>query len=279
MKKVLCTFGSLNLKAGFPRFIEQAKSLNAFDEILTYSEENLNSKFKKDFGRHLIPYSRGYGYWSWKPWIIEDSLNKLEEGDILLYTDLGCFFNSKGINRLNEYFEMVSQSQIGILGVRSQINSYNDLPETIYYEYEWTKGDILKYFDVYDNPFYTQTTQIEAGVIFFRKCKSSMQFIKEWQQVFIDDFSLVTDKPSVTPNLSGFKENRHDQSIYSILAKKYGISEISTNEIFQRDWSLLENYPIWAMRDKAYSSKFHYKHRFRIRKLYEKWWKFKYLFK
>lgn len=279
MKKVLCTFGSHYLTKGFPRFREQAESMDIFDEIYTICEKDLDENFKKQWGRYLIPYSRGFGYWCWKPYFILNILESLNEGDVLLYSDIGCFFNPKGRNRLLDYYDIVEKTPTGMLGVKSQEESYNGMPETIYYEYEWTKGDVFDYYGVLDDKSFTHTTQFESTIIFFKKNATSVQFVKDWYQAYLDNYSLATDSPSLTPNLTGFVENRHDQSIYSILAKKYKIAEISTNEIFARDWTLLDNYPIQARRDKAYPSKFHYKHRFRLRKLYRFLWKIKYMFK
>lgn len=266
---------------GFPRFKKQAENMNAFDEIIAYDQKDIGKDIKQKYGRYYFPYSRGYGYWTWKPYLLLKTLDKMNDGDILLYADLGCFFNSKGRDRLQEYFDIVAKAPSGILGFRSYEESYNGMPETVYYDYEWTKGDIFDYFGVRDNKSYTHTTQVEATVIFIRKCERSMEFIREWIKVIYDDTTLITDLPSRSPNFSGFKDNRHDQSIYSILAKKYDIATLSTNEIFpqNQNWSLLDSYPIWAVRDKAYPSKFHYKHRFRLRKLYNALWSIKYLFK
>lgn len=279
MKKVLCTFGSHYLKEGFPRFRKQAEDMHIFDEIYTYSEEDLPPDFIKKWGRYLIPYSRGYGYWCWKTWVIADALNHIDDGDILLYLDVGCFLNPNGSERLLEYFEMADNTPTGIIGTRSQETSYNNLPETLYFENEWTKGDVFEHYGVLNDRSYTHTTQFESGIIFFKKSPISIQFVKDWQKAYDEDYSLATDSPSRVPNLEGFKENRHDQSIYSILAKKYKIGEISTNETFQRDWTLLNQYPIQARRDKAYPSKWHYKYRFKLRKLYQQWWALKYKFK
>lgn len=279
MKRAICTFGSHYLTEGFPRFRKMAEDMNLFDNIYTFSEKDLDSNFKKQWGRYLIPYSRGFGYWCWKPWMLLKALEKLDDGDILLYMDVGCIFNPKGRERMLQYYAMVEESPTGMLGTRSQEASYNNIPETLYFEYEWTKADVFAHYDVLDDKSYTHTTQFESGIIFFKKSPVSVQFVKDWYQAYLDDYSLATDSPSRIANFDGFKENRHDQSIYSILAKKYKIAEISTNETFQRDWNLLENYPIQARRDKYYPSNFHYKHRFRLRKIYQNVWKVKYWFK
>lgn len=281
MRRVLCTFANHFITKGFPRYKEQAESMEVFDEIIFYTQDDLGKDFRAKYGRHLFPFSRGFGYWAWKPYLILKALEKLNEGDILLYTDLGCFFNPKGRPRMMEYYDMVEKSPIGILGFRSYEKSYNGMPENTYYEYQYTKGDILDYFGVRNDPSFTQTTQFEAGIIFIRKNPESVRFFEEWLEAIYADTTLIRDLPSRSPNLEGFAENRHDQSLYSILAKKYKIAEVSTNELFPKgqNWALLENYPIWAMRDMHYPSKFHYHHRFRFRQLYDALWAVKYFFK
>lgn len=279
-KKILMAFGSHHISKGFPRFVEQAESMNIFDGIKCFSEKDLDNDFKKLWGRYLVKYSRGYGHWCWKTYLLLQVLESMNDGDILLYLDIGCFLNPAGRDKLLEYYKMVEESETGILGTQSQVKNYNGMPETLYYENNWTKGDVFEYFGVREDKKFTHTTQFESGIIFFKKSPLVMQFVKEWQQAYLDDYSLATDSPSKTKNFPEFIENRHDQSIYSILCKQYKVSYISTNETFQQeDWSLLDKYPIHARRDKAYPSKWHYRFRFRIRRFYQIMWKVKYFFK
>jgi hypothetical protein len=63
MKKAICTFGSYYLTEGFPRFRSMAESMDIFDDIYTVCEKDLDANFYKRWGRYLIPYSRGFGYW------------------------------------------------------------------------------------------------------------------------------------------------------------------------------------------------------------------------
>lgn len=281
MKKILCTFANHYMTKGFPRFKEQAESLQVFDDIKFFTQKDLGKDFRQKYGRYLFPYSRGFGYWAWKPYLLLKTLTEMDEGDILVYADLGCFFNPKGRKRMLEYFDIVQKSAKGVLGFRSYEVSSNGMPESTYYEYQYTKGDILDYFGVRDDKYFTDTTQFEATVIFFRRTDVAIKFLQEWLDTIYEDTTLITDEPSRSSNMEGFIENRHDQSIYSILAKKFQISELSTNEIFAKNqnWSLLEQYPILAVRDKHYKSKFHYKYRFRIRSMYNRLWALKYFFK
>lgn len=284
MKKVVCTFANYPLSKGFDRYRNEVEGFGIFDQIYTYDENDLDSEFRRKFGRYLYPYSRGYGYWGWKPLVIKQTLDKMNDGDILLYTDLGCFFNLQGSKRMKEYIEMVNHSKVGILGIRAQDFSPEGRYEMEFYEYQWTKGDVFDFLGVRDDQYYTHTKQFEATIVFLKKHAASTAFIDEWVDVVYNHFDLITDTPSKSPNFDGFCENRHDQSIYSILAKKYKADSFSRNEICPNQfdeggWDMMYTYPIWAKREIYYKSPWHYKHRFLLRKWYGRWWGVKYAFK
>jgi len=58
-----------------------------------------------------------------------------------------------------------------------------------------------------------------ATVIYIRKCKGSMDLIDKWLDTMVNHFDLVNDSPSKLPNHPAFIENRHDQSVFSLLCK------------------------------------------------------------
>ena len=107
-------------------------------------------------------------------------------------------------------------------------------------------------FGVLDSKEITDTEQFAATVFFIRKQPSSMQFLANWQAPYYKNFSLIDDSISKIPNLKGFRDHRHDQSIYSILCKKEGVEELVSTEFFHNEWSSTEmaNQPILAKRDK-----------------------------
>lgn len=109
MKRVLCTFGNYPMFKGAERYRKSAESLNVFDEIYTYNDKDLDADFKKKWGRYLIPYSRGFGYWCWKPYLVLQTLERMNDGDVLLYADLGCFYNPDGRKRMLEYYDIVDK--------------------------------------------------------------------------------------------------------------------------------------------------------------------------
>jgi hypothetical protein len=86
-----------------------------------------------------------------------------------------------------------------------------------------------------------------------------MDFIRHWIRVFSEDFSMIDDSSSRSPNLEGFIEHRHDQSIYSILGKLLPISTISVFEFWFPqvdncwipDWDMVRDSPIQIRRDRG----------------------------
>ena len=246
------------------RLASQAQNIRCFDGVFNRSEKDLDPEFVKKFQWALKSNVKGFGYWCWKPQIILQTLKLLKENDTLLYLDAGCHLNPNGLWRLNEYFAIAEKSETGILAFQAREpeppfpHDGRWLPDLR--ERYWTKGDVLDYFCVRDRPNITDSQSFGAGIILFRNCDPARSFLEEWRAVFEQDFGNIDDTPSKSGNLPGFKGHRHDQSIFSVLAKLRGVSTVSAYEYWypqpntkQPDWEVLKDYPILAKRDKEYS--------------------------
>lgn len=88
-------------------------------------------------------------------------------------------------------------------------------------EKQWNKADLLNYFNLANDGIFLNSYQIEANLISIRKNNFTIKFIKEWLSYFYTIFNLIDDTKSVLPEAEYFCENRHDQSILSILFYKY----------------------------------------------------------
>ena len=239
------------------RIRRQAESMGVFgDRIRIWNENDLDADFRDKMKDHLIPGSRGYGYWCWKPQIILQLLREMKDGDVLLYTDAGCHLNPKGVQRLREYFDLAKKH--GIVAFQSRrLNetSQNDFSQHFLTDGEWCKGDLLDYFGVRNNDRVTKTGQLGGTVFLVRKDTESARFFEEFKDVFVSHFELCDDSASRSSNLPNFRENRHDQSVFSLLGKKNGIFSLTSLEYDPMDggddWSCMLNYPIWAKHDKG----------------------------
>ncbi|MDA4843964.1 hypothetical protein [Hoeflea poritis] len=268
-KRVLLTFADNGLRANLQRLERQAVEMDVFDRVFIRTEDDLSANFRREFKDKLVTGTRGYGYWSWKPQIILQTFDEMDEGDALLYLDAGCHLNAHGRKRMQDYFERVNAASSGILAfqaippggplLRDEVK-FNKLMEAV-----WTKGDLIDHFGVRDNEDVLNTPSIASGAIFFRKCPASVALVSKWRSVFSQDFSLVDDTPSRSPNYPDFIEHRHDQACFSILCKLAEVDRISVYETWYPkpassedgsdgvDWEALRDYPIHAKRDKPRS--------------------------
>lgn len=253
MKKYFLSFADTRYAGDLRRISGQAAGINVFDKIYAWTEADLPGDFKAEFSKYLRRGVRGYGYWAWKPEAVRLALSKMDDGDILLYCDVGCHINAKGKKRLLEYFECAADKQ------SSGIVCFQRPPAPDALEYVWTKSDLFEYFGVLADRDITDTPQIIASTFIIRKSPSTVKIIDEWLGAFKSDFSLADDSPSKLPNRGGFIEHRHDQSIFSILMKMRGAKAFSHSENYPSgkflpdgspDWSAMEMFPLLVKRDK-----------------------------
>lgn len=264
MKKVFLTFSDSGMRRSLLRISEQARSLGFYDEIFALDEKNLDAVFVERFASRLTLGSRGYGYWAWKPQIILQTFSFMEEGDVLQYTDAGCHLNKNGLPRLQQYFDAAYASETGVLAFQATPPvsplEYDGRALLDLSEQKWAKGDLLDYFDVRHRTDILESQSIGAGIIFLRKCESSVALVSRWLSTIESDFSLLNDDPSKSENLIGFVEHRHDQSIFSILCKLVGVHTYSAYEYWYPsksnvnlpDWEALNAFPVQARRDRDY---------------------------
>ncbi len=241
--------------------------MNIYDEIIIANECDLDPEFRMFFKDKLIKGIRGFGYWCWKPQIILQTLDNMNDGDLLHWQDIGCHLNPRGLPRLIEYFEAVSQSEHEILPFQYEPLKiplhYNGNEVYDFLERQWSKGDILNYFHVTDNDEILNSQQICSTVLFLKKGSRSLQLIKKWIAPYRENFSIVDDSQSTCENGVDFIESRHDQSILSILCKMEQISPLPAKEFEgwwyrnkqdqKIDWDgALKNFPIHNKRDKEF---------------------------
>jgi hypothetical protein len=187
-----------------------AKIFAGIKNVIEYSPEDIDEEFKKKH-QHIFDQKRGGGFYLWKPYLIFKTLEQLNEGDYLFYCDSGAIF-LKSIRPIIKEFDRLQQPILGF--------------EIPLIEKQWTKKDTFIIMNANDDQF-RETQQICSGYIFIKKCDQSLKFFKEF-------FDYATDERALTdihnklgfPNDSSFVDHRHDQSIFSLLFKKYGFKTL-----------------------------------------------------
>lgn len=258
----LVSFADSRLKVAAGRFRKQAQRFGQFSTVKVYSEHSLDEEFMGNYRDRVNLGVRGFGYWLWKPKIILDRLRELPEGDILFYADVGFHLNFRGKDRFQEWICLLSSSREPLLLFQAfpPIEPFawdgRALPELD--DVYWCKRDLIDFLGMDDDPALLQPT-IGAGLIGIRNTLGARDFIARWFSIMAQNPNLVDDSPSVLPNYPSFRENRHDQAVLSLLAKKHRAGvRLSAFEYWYpnsgrpgADWTILRRAPFLAVRDHA----------------------------
>jgi hypothetical protein len=163
----------------------------------------------------------------WKPAIILQALLEATDGDLIMYSDAGAAF----VSDVSPLLKLTDAQDV----VGFQL--------TCCKEGEWTKTDT---FMLLDGLEFADTQQALASYIVFKRNWTSIAFVSQWL-AYAQDPRALTDQPStlsvlpqpnsnssssssnngeITRQLSSLKgklqDHRHDQSIFSLLYKKWG---------------------------------------------------------
>lgn len=233
------TYGNNLYKNAKKRLYNQANNSKWFNSISIYSPENLSEEFKNEFN-DILQKPRGAGYWIWKFDIIRQHLSKINNNDILIYIDAGCSINPLGKQRFDEYIKMLNNSNECIISFKLK-----------HLEKKYTIKELFKYFNMETDDINGNTGQIMATVLIMKKTDKLKTIIDECINVLRYDHLLVTDYYNKHNQCKEFIDNRHDQSILSLIRKKYG-SIVLNDETWFTNFSNKEalNYPFWATRNK-----------------------------
>lgn len=206
----LVTFGDDAFKSKQDYLNAYAESNNIKTHSYSYDWLKEQSFFADN--KELFESSVGKGFFSWKPFILLDAMNKLDDGEIIFYSDVNDLFHPGLIQYVNHLIE--DDCCLLVMGGASNK--------------DWTKRDCFVFMDC-DEEDYWNSTQLEAGVCFWGVCEKSKQLLSEWLK-YCTDRRIISDDPNVSgkDNFPSFKEHRRDQSILTNLAVKHGLSVVGS---------------------------------------------------
>lgn len=188
--------------------VKMAYKKGKADKVFEYCEKDLSKEFREK-NKRILSCGRGGGYWIWKPYVVNEAMEQLEEGDYLFYCDSGAFV-VRDLHILTEYMD---QKQIDMM-----------LFDLDFQEKEFTKRDVFLELGC-DKKCYTDSLQRCATYFLLKKTPCAKSFVEQWL-IYVQNYELISDEDNTIyhmQNYNGFRENRHDQSIFSVLSKKNGI--------------------------------------------------------
>jgi hypothetical protein len=170
----------------------------------------------------------------------------MAENEVLLYLDSGCYLNLKSAKpreRLLDYAELTKSEGILAMQLKSGDFEIDDLSELA-----WSSQALHSRIPL--SEVNQVRNQIQAGIIFISKRKSSCQFIEEWYRLMREEHFQYLIGNGIGKS-DRFIEHRYDQSIFSMLYKASGLRTIEDETYFHPNWRELgRDFPIWAMRNR-----------------------------
>lgn len=215
VKLITFTDDKMTISAG--KLVESALR-HGVDSTQIYTPEMLPPFFVK-IQEKLFEEKNRYGWYCWKPYCVLDAILKLQVNDTLIYCDAG-----------NEIISNVRD----IVG---RMDGDLFLFGNGWLQCEWTKMDIMsaingakfEMIDTFSGPVVVgigddllKAEQVQASTFFIRVTEQSIKFFKEWFAWSLMP-GLISDEPSILPNVPTFSANRWDQSILGALQIKHKI--------------------------------------------------------
>lgn len=208
MMKYEISYADESYKRAQDVHVKFAKWFGGFDKVIAYLPKDIDEEFKQS-NSSIFDIGRGGGYWIWKPYIVYHTLKQINDGDYLFYFDTGCVL----LKNVDVFINIMQRDHQDIMVF--EVYGHE--------EQAWTKRDIFEYFGNTSEEC-RKTNQIMGGFLFIKKTELTMSIIKEWLDAACTG-TMITDAENETGlrNYDTFIENRHDQSLLSVLLKTKGI--------------------------------------------------------
>jgi hypothetical protein len=215
MKKVHISFGNQKFFKSLELLEKTSIEIGKVDEVICYKQDQLKNEEFWIKNSYILSKPRGAGYWIWKPYLILKTFEKLEEGDVVLYSDAGL----KVIDTLTPLFEVTQRDTCDgkMIFKLPPVDVPSHIAKT------WTKRDCFVLTNA-DEQKYWNANMTNGAVSLWMKTDKNIEFLKEWLK-YLRDPRIVTDDPNMCgrPNFAEFKDHRHDQSVLTILSVRYDI--------------------------------------------------------
>lgn len=218
MTRVYATFSGAAYDATTQRIVDRAHQYGA-DEIYCYDDAWLIQTEFYTHNQWLWSYphtdpskygaARGFGWFSWKPLIILDALSRLQDGDIVLYTDADTY----PIAPLTPLYEECAR-----IGGQMMFRAEG------WQQRQWCTQECYRVMAAYNMP-HDAPHGVARFMLFQKGPWLPQQFLMEWLTYCINPSatSFLRDHDRLQPEIEEFKEHRTEQAIMSNLCHEYGL--------------------------------------------------------
>ena len=179
-------------------------------KIVVFDKNSIDENFFEK-NKSILNSGRGGGYWLWKPYIINETLKKINDNDMLFYIDTKYYF-------IEDFTKLYSEHM-----KNNDLLVWKNKPnEPVFYMKNYCKMDVINKYNMFDKVFNENAEDCWAGALVIKKNVNTIKYIQEWLDMCCI-YENITDSPSNQGNSSLFIDHRHDQSLLSVVLHKYNI--------------------------------------------------------
>ncbi len=239
-----CTFGGRRYDDTIQHIVKFAPLCGVENKPMIFDDKWLIEKHpafiesRRDLFEHERgdkPYSRGFGWFCWKPFIILEALSRVKEGDIVLFTDADTF----PVHDLRPLFQ-TCKDEGGIM-----LFAANGFMQR-----HWCKRDCMAGMGM-DSDYWRDKQHAVARFMLFQKGASLWgrsrfygndvrvtpeSFLQEWLKLSSDIKLTTFDQSKENKEYEDLKQHRCEQAILTNLAHKYGIPLHREADESGNDW-------------------------------------------
>jgi len=199
-KVVVCTFATEEYEGAAALLRHTALHAGGADAVVVYGPKDVRPWF--DQFPELLSNSRGYGFWSWKPWCILEALRHTRPGDVVVYCDAAMMVERPLAPYANAVRDVLL-FRLDQAGAKGYTNA------------RWTKRDAFALMGRATDA-HREAYQMNAAIQMYRNTPAARAFLEDYlswcsKRAVVDDACALANYP-------GFQQHRHDQSVLSLLA-------------------------------------------------------------
>jgi len=232
-----------NFEMALKRILDSSTKIYSFSNVFALDTSNITKYCPKVsflYGEYLNARVPGFGYWLWKPeFIYTIARGDFGEFDQIVWVDSGCEINANLVSRIKFKSRILEAQEVGIW-VHALKNS----------EHEYSKNSVISQFPELGNSA-LEAPQIQANYMHF-STRKAFPLIREWFDKSLGSVSNF-DLSSIQIEDPKFIEHKSDQSVLSLIVKKYGYKHSRLNLPNGRTWkSALRGIsePVWISRNR-----------------------------
>jgi hypothetical protein len=205
MKRIYITFSGQRYHNPTSLAVQNAPKFGA-EQVTVYDDHWLSTACPEFMAKanplFTHPKTRGYGWFSWKPFVIMDALFRNPDA-VVLFVD----GDTHPIHDLSVIYDTAERERIMLF---SAVGCW---------QRRWCKRDCYILMGQDEPKYYDQQHAVARFMAF---TKDHIPFLAEWQHYVLDIRCNTFDPSVLAPEVEGFHEHRCEQAMLTNLAHKYG---------------------------------------------------------